>query len=70
MGKTEKPVTQTSANLYLDEIMKAAKRIGDTTDSAGAWLARFARTNLQDLSTRGWSININQAPIRLSGRRL
>ena len=58
MGKADpsiKPVTQTAGDLYLEELTKAAKRIGDTTDSAGAWLARFAQTNLQELSTGGWT---------------
>ena len=58
MGKADpsiKPVTQAAGDLYLEELTKAAKRIGDTTDSAGAWLARFAHTNLQELSTGGWT---------------
>ena len=49
------PVTQTADELYLEELTKAAQRIGDTTEGAGEWLARFARTDLQVLSTGGWT---------------
>ena len=50
-----KPVTQTADELYIEELTKAAQRIGETTDGAGEWLARFARTDLQALSTGGWT---------------
>lgn len=58
MGKADtstKPVTQIAEELYLAELTKAAQRIGETTDRGGEWLARFARTDLQALSTGGWT---------------
>ncbi len=52
---TAQPPHKIAPELYLAEIEKAAQRIGATTDQAGAWLARFARTDLESLSTGQWT---------------
>lgn len=57
-ARTE-PSTEPSAaippDLFLAEIEKAASRIGETTEHAGSWLARFAQVELTQLSEGQWT---------------
>lgn len=57
MEKVEKgdnPLT-ISRDLYLDELEKASKRIGETINDVAIWFARFAQRSLQNLSTGEWT---------------